>query len=286
MANRRTRTQVSRAISAYRRASTDCIAASERLAEHMRQTGHTLQASPEYRPQPYSQASVSNPRVPLPPTPPLRPDFVFDATQSPSATSSQSTTSTSNQYFAAGINNLEPHQQRQPQPSNFHPQKRHSLPSNAPLGSPYSGSPYASPPGTVSGGSYLSSNDTTPSSAMYYQRPLPSTFPPMTTISITSSALSSPTTHSPTDQSNPWQHHHYISPSSSAAFPPSQDRYICQTCNKAFSRPSSLRIHSHSHTGEKPFKCPRAGCGKAFSVRSNMKRHERGCHGGGILGSL
>ena len=77
---------------------------------------------------------------------------------------------------------------------------------------------------------------------------------------------------------NPWQHHHYISPSSAASFPQSQDRYICQTCNKAFSRPSSLRIHSHSHTGEKPFKCPHAGCGKAFSVRSNMKRHERGCH--------
>ncbi len=82
----------------------------------------------------------------------------------------------------------------------------------------------------------------------------------------------------PASGTNPWQHHHYISPSTAAAFPQSQDRYICQTCNKAFSRPSSLRIHSHSHTGEKPFKCPHAGCGKAFSVRSNMKRHERGCH--------
>ncbi|KAF2479666.1 hypothetical protein BDY17DRAFT_257147, partial [Neohortaea acidophila] len=55
-------------------------------------------------------------------------------------------------------------------------------------------------------------------------------------------------------------------------------RYICTTCAKAFSRPSSLKIHSHSHTGEKPFKCSHAGCTKAFSVRSNMKRHERGCH--------
>lgn len=82
----------------------------------------------------------------------------------------------------------------------------------------------------------------------------------------------------PSSGANPWQHHHYISPSSAASFPQSQDRYICQTCNKAFSRPSSLRIHSHSHTGEKPFKCPHSGCGKAFSVRSNMKRHERGCH--------
>ncbi|KAK9460727.1 uncharacterized protein V1516DRAFT_608603, partial [Lipomyces oligophaga] len=57
--------------------------------------------------------------------------------------------------------------------------------------------------------------------------------------------------------------------------PPSSDRYICGVCLRAFSRPSSLRIHSHSHTGEKPFMCSHSGCGKAFSVRSNMKRHER-----------
>jgi uncharacterized Zn-finger protein len=96
-------------------------------------------------------------------------------------------------------------------------------------------------------------------------------------------------TLTPSSGANPWQHHHYISPSSAASFPQSQDRYICQTCNKAFSRPSSLRIHSHSHTGEKPFKCPHQGCGKAFSVRSNMKRHERGCHsfeGGALVWTL
>lgn len=75
-----------------------------------------------------------------------------------------------------------------------------------------------------------------------------------------------------------WQHHHYFPPSNAAPYPLNHDRYICRTCHKAFSRPSSLRIHSHSHTGEKPFRCPHVGCGKAFSVRSNMKRHERGCH--------
>ena len=62
------------------------------------------------------------------------------------------------------------------------------------------------------------------------------------------------------------------------------DRYVCPQCAKAFSRPSSLRIHVHSHTGEKPFVCPHAGCGKAFSVRSNMKRHQRGCHVDGANG--
>ncbi|KAI0393387.1 hypothetical protein F5Y17DRAFT_310971 [Xylariaceae sp. FL0594] len=105
-------------------------------------------------------------------------------------------------------------------------------------------------------------------SGLFYQRPLPQNF----------SSLPVAVSLAPSSGANPWQHHHYISPSSAASFPQSQDRYVCQTCSKAFSRPSSLRIHSHSHTGEKPFKCPHAGCGKAFSVRSNMKRHERGCH--------
>lgn len=102
-----------------------------------------------------------------------------------------------------------------------------------------------------------------------YQQPLPKSFPPPNIrVSVARSTLGPIS----------WQHHHYLNPAPGHQFPACQDRYICQTCNKAFSRPSSLRIHSHSHTGEKPFKCSQPGCGKAFSVRSNMKRHERGCH--------
>ncbi|KAK6348742.1 hypothetical protein TWF730_009515 [Orbilia blumenaviensis] len=78
--------------------------------------------------------------------------------------------------------------------------------------------------------------------------------------------------------SQPWTHHHHSAPSTSLSSTQNLDRYVCSQCTKTFSRPSSLRIHSHSHTGEKPFVCPHSGCGKAFSVRSNMKRHERGCH--------
>lgn len=52
-------------------------------------------------------------------------------------------------------------------------------------------------------------------------------------------------------------------------------RYHCHHCSKKFSRPSSLRIHIYSHTGEKPFVCHHQGCGRSFSVHSNMRRHLR-----------
>lgn len=220
------------------------------------------------------QVVVSNARVLLPPTPPLRPGSGFDSSnQSPSAASSHSSNSASNYYSGGAFNNLEPHQQRQISHAPL-PQKRPSIHSQG-LHSPFTGSPYASP-GTASTSSFVSPIDPPVSSAMYYQRALPGSFPTTTVpVSIT------PSTYQVISHGNPaWQHHHFFPPSSSVSYPPSQDRYICQTCTKAFSRPSSLRIHSHSHTGEKPFKCPHAGCGKAFSVRSNMKRHERGCHSG------
>ncbi|KAF9364884.1 hypothetical protein BGX34_012192, partial [Mortierella sp. NVP85] len=56
---------------------------------------------------------------------------------------------------------------------------------------------------------------------------------------------------------------------------PLSSRYQCQYCSKRFSRPSSLRIHTYSHTGERPFKCSEEGCGRQFSVQSNMRRHLR-----------
>ncbi|KAL2069024.1 hypothetical protein VTL71DRAFT_15362 [Oculimacula yallundae] len=238
----------------------------------------------EYRPesghQHYGPSPVMTSRSTLPPTPPMQSESGFDGRQSPSAGSNSgySVASAPGYYFAppavSAINNVEPHAQRQQVPQL---QRRVSMPTAgmAYAQSPYNNSQYSVSPQQSMSSYYPSPMQATPPphaqiSGLYYQRPLPQQFPPaLMPVSVTLT---------PSSGANPWQHHHYISPSSAASFPQSQDRYICQTCNKAFSRPSSLRIHSHSHTGEKPFKCPHQGCGKAFSVRSNMKRHERGCH--------
>ncbi|KAI5449862.1 hypothetical protein NCC49_003978 [Naganishia albida] len=52
-------------------------------------------------------------------------------------------------------------------------------------------------------------------------------------------------------------------------------RYTCDHCGKSFSRPSSLKIHIYSHTGEKPYKCTWQNCTRSFSVQSNLKRHAK-----------
>ncbi|KAL2050353.1 hypothetical protein ABVK25_009325 [Lepraria finkii] len=243
-----------------------------------------------HRPQNYGPPTVSNPNA-VPPSPPIDPQLGFDVRhQSPSATSSHSSASAP-QYFGSAINNIEPHQQRQARgPPSSHP--GNSMPLH-PSESPYQNSPYPPSPSTTTNYSYPSPahpNHTGGPPSLYYQRPLPNNFPPPNIPNAVNSPMANSQDGSPIDPNNPSQfqrqHHHYIARSSSTSFTgQSQDRYVCSVCNKAFSRPSSLRIHSHSHTGEKPFQCPHEGCGKAFSVRSNMKRHERGCHGASSPGS-
>lgn len=62
-----------------------------------------------------------------------------------------------------------------------------------------------------------------------------------------------------------------------------QRNHMCPVCGKLFSRPSSLEVHDHTHTGLRPFQCPVKTCkrhleGNWFSVRSNLTRHLKTCH--------
>jgi len=225
---------------------------------------------------PQNYSTVLNGRqMSLPSTPPLVPDGPMDGNQSPSTVSTQSTVSGQQTYYLGPtVGGMDSHNRSAYTEANIpKPLAITSQPTVSPYPTPqYTPSTFVSSPTAMQGGPYYTDSHLVPPTGMYAQRPLPSNFPPPVTMPF--GAAPGPT------HSNPWQHHHYISASAQSSFPQHQDRYVCQTCNKAFSRPSSLRIHSHSHTGEKPFKCSHAGCGKAFSVRSNMKRHERGCHAG------
>ncbi|KAL8953046.1 MAG: hypothetical protein Q9222_001096 [Ikaeria aurantiellina] len=251
------------------------------------------------RSQNFGQPPVSTKPQYLPPTPPSRSKMdVDDYHQSPSTTSSHSSAAPPGPYYGPSnpSHTADPQLERHPPPSASHPGRGPPPPVNE---SPYQNSPYPPSPTNATTYSYPPpSQAATAGPPGYYQQPLPTNFPPAppapVSVPMDPALSNSPQQQqqqqqqSPIEQGSPWQHqhHHYISPSSSAAFASqSPDRYVCQTCNKAFSRPSSLRIHSHSHTGEKPFKCPHPECGKAFSVRSNMKRHERGCHGGSSPGN-
>ncbi|KAL5339624.1 hypothetical protein BJX70DRAFT_363466 [Aspergillus crustosus] len=200
----------------------------------------------------------------LPPTPPLRPGSGFhSAGHSPSCSISSTNQMIKTEYPQPPVSLPSP-TDRSSVSSQGSAQQQHGT--------------YASPAPSVA--TYSSPIERSPSSTMYYQqRP------------ASSGAYSAPPPPPPQQQQSAhqpmispvtpaWQHHHYFPPSTNTPYQQNHDRYICRTCHKAFSRPSSLRIHSHSHTGEKPFRCTHAGCGKAFSVRSNMKRHERGCHSG------
>jgi len=66
----------------------------------------------------------------------------------------------------------------------------------------------------------------------------------------------------------------------SNSFPCRKKNLICDFpgCGKTYNRPVRLAEHQRSHTNERPFKCERDGCDKAFFRDSHLKAHVKSHH--------
>ncbi|XP_028290688.1 zinc finger protein PLAG1 [Gouania willdenowi] len=49
--------------------------------------------------------------------------------------------------------------------------------------------------------------------------------------------------------------------------------FPCQECEKAFNSVEKLKVHSYSHTGERPYGCSHPDCTKAFVSKYKLLRH-------------
>ncbi|XP_048866900.1 zinc finger protein PLAG1 isoform X1 [Brienomyrus brachyistius] len=49
--------------------------------------------------------------------------------------------------------------------------------------------------------------------------------------------------------------------------------FPCHLCEKAFNSVEKLKVHSYSHTGERPYRCSHPDCSKAFVSKYKLLRH-------------
>ncbi|KAJ1969254.1 hypothetical protein IWQ62_000739 [Dispira parvispora] len=51
--------------------------------------------------------------------------------------------------------------------------------------------------------------------------------------------------------------------------------HTCEYCQKTFSDSSSLARHRRTHTGKRPYVCDHPGCGRTFTRRTTLTKHEQ-----------